>query len=136
MQPAENVLPVLKCQELSKKPVALILIGSIHLKPYNLSKGRNQSISNTLGENIASNDQSLCLTFRPRNTNTSFTWKVVERVEPTSFQVARDEKRHLWPKDKVSEGIWKSLMWDKQSKQNRKYMLWNKSSHLWARPAE
>lgn len=25
----------------------------------------------------------------------------MDRVKLTSFQMARDEKRHLWPKDKV-----------------------------------
>ena len=28
----------------------------------------------------------------------------MDRVRPTSFQVARDEKWHLWPKDKVKGG--------------------------------
>lgn len=28
----------------------------------------------------------------------------MERVKPTSLLMARDEKRHLWPKDKVKGG--------------------------------
>lgn len=43
----------------------------------------------------------MSLPFRARSTKDSFTGEIMERVERTSFQVAGDKKRHLWPKDKV-----------------------------------
>lgn len=79
MQPVEKVPLIFTSPELSKEPRSLILIGIFHpYKLHNQIKWRAKSMPQTSSENI-NKPYPISLSFRPRDTQASFTWKTMEK---------------------------------------------------------